>query len=203
MNPTIRLRNMPTQAKEPLRTEQPDRVTMHVCGPTVYKYTHIGNAQPAMVFDVLSQLLRHDNSEVVYARNSNDVDDKINAVAAAGVPIGAISKRYIAAYHEDMQALGGQTPDLEPCVTRHISDIIEFIQELIKRGQAFEAQRHVLCHLSSYPEYGQLLAEREKARRERNFAKADALGDHLDAAGFVIENTPSGPIVQPKAMEYP
>ena len=161
MSTSICLHNTLTRAKEPLRTEQPDRVTMYVCGPTVYNYAHIGNARPAVVFDVLSRLLRHDYREVIYARNFTDVDDKINAAAAsAGVPIGIITKHYIAAYHEDMQALGVQTPDLEPRVTGHIPDIIEFIQELIERGHAYEEQGHVLFHVPSYPEYGQLSGRR-------------------------------------------
>jgi cysteinyl-tRNA synthetase len=134
---------------------------MYVCGPTVYNYAHIGNARPAVVFDVLSRLLRHDYSEVVYARNFTDVDDKINAAAAAaGVPISTITDRYIAAYHEDMQALGVRTPDLEPRVTEHIPDIIEFIRELIERGHAYVEQGHVLFHVPSFPEYGQLSGRR-------------------------------------------
>ncbi len=161
MNPPIRLHNTLTRTKEPLRTERPDRVTMYVCGPTVYNYAHIGNARPAVVFDVLSRLLRHDYREVVYARNFTDVDDKINAAAAAaGVSIGAITDRYIAAYHEDMQALGVLTPDLEPRVTGHIPAIIELIGKLIARGHAYVEQEHVLFHVPSYPAYGQLSGRR-------------------------------------------
>ena len=161
MNPPILLHNTLTRKKEPLGTEQPDRVTMYVCGPTVYNYAHIGNARPAVVFDVLSRLLRHDYRKVVYARNFTDVDDKINAAAAAaGVPISTITNRYIDAYHEDMQALGVPTPDLEPRVTEHISDIIELIQKLIARDHAYVEQEHVLFHVPSYPAYGQLSGRR-------------------------------------------
>ncbi len=161
MNPPIRLHNTLTRTKEPLRTERPDRVTMYVCGPTVYNYAHIGNARPAVVFDVLSRLLRHDYREVVYARNFTDVDDKINAAAAAaGVPINTITNRYIAAYHEDMQALGVLTPDLEPRVTGHIPAIIELIKTLVARGHAYVEQGHVLFHVPSYPAYGELSGRR-------------------------------------------
>ncbi len=161
MNPPIRLHNTLTRTKEPLLTERPDRVTMYVCGPTVYNYAHIGNARPAVVFDVLSRLLRHDYREVVYARNFTDVDDKINAAAAAaGVPINTITNRYIAAYHEDMQALGVLTPDLEPRVTGHIPAIIELIQTLVGRGHAYVEQGHVIFHVPSYPAYGQLSGRR-------------------------------------------
>ncbi len=161
MNPPILLYNTLGRKKEPLRTEQPDRVTMYVCGPTVYNFAHIGNARPAVVFDVLARLLRHDYREVVYARNFTDVDDKINAAAATeGVPIGTITGRYIDAYHEDMRALGVLTPDLEPRVTEHIPAIIDLIRELMARGHAYAEQGHVLFHVPSYPAYGQLSGRR-------------------------------------------
>ncbi len=161
MTSPIRLYNTLAHVKEPLRTEHPDRVTMYVCGPTVYNYAHIGNARPAVIFDVLARLLRYHYPEVVYARNFTDVDDKINAAAAAaGVPIDTITTRYIDAYHEDMRALGVQTPDLEPRVTEHIPAIITLIQTLISRGHAYVEQGHVLFHVPSYLEYGRLSGRR-------------------------------------------
>lgn len=161
MTSLIRLHNTLTRKKELLRTHQPDRVTMYVCGPTVYNYAHIGNARPAVVFDVLSRLLRHDYSRVIYARNFTDVDDKINmAAAAAGVPIGTITNRFIDAYHQDMQALGVLMPELEPRVTEHIPAIIELIDQLIERGHAYIEQGHVLFHVPSFPAYGQLSGRR-------------------------------------------
>lgn len=161
MNPPIQLYNTLVRKKVPLRTGQPGRVTMYVCGPTVYNFAHIGNARPAVVFDVLARLLRQDYREVVYARNFTDVDDKINAAAAAeGVPIGTLTGRYIDAYHEDMRALGVLTPDLEPRVTEHIPAIIDLIQELTARGHAYVEQGHVLFHVPSYPAYGQFSGRR-------------------------------------------
>ena len=161
MTATIRLYNTLTRAKELLRTERPDRVTLYVCGPTVYNFAHIGNARPAVVFDVLARLLRHDYPEVVYARNFTDVDDKINAAAVeAGVPIGKITERYIESYHQDMHALGVLPPDIEPRVTAHINDIVELIQTLISRGHAYVAEGHVLFDVASYPEYGALSGRR-------------------------------------------
>lgn len=161
MSEAIRLHNTLTRRKEPLRTSEPDRATMYVCGPTVYNFAHIGNARPAVVFDVLARLLRHDYRELVYARNFTDVDDKINAAAAAaGQPIGAITARYIGAYREDMQALGVLAPDLEPRVTEHIPEIVALIDTLIARNHAYVAQGHVLFHVPSYAAYGQLSGRR-------------------------------------------
>jgi cysteinyl-tRNA synthetase len=161
MQPSIVLYNTLTRTKEALRTERPDRATMYVCGPTVYNYAHIGNARPAVVFDVLSRLLRQRYAQVIYTRNFTDVDDKINAAAQAeGVPIGVITARYINAYHEDMRALGVLLPDLEPRVTDHIPAIIELIQVLVRRGHAYVAQGHVLFHVPSWPEYGRLSGRR-------------------------------------------
>ncbi|MCE7764848.1 cysteine--tRNA ligase [Pseudomonas putida] len=157
MTSTIHLHNTLTRQKEPLRTEQADRVTLYVCGPTVYNYAHIGNARPAVVFDILARVLRHEFNEVVYARNFTDVDDKINAAAiASGSPIADITNRFIDAYHEDMAALGVASPDLEPRVTDHIPDIIDLTKKLIDRGHAYVEQGHVLFHVPSYPAYGQL-----------------------------------------------
>ncbi|WP_117139619.1 cysteine--tRNA ligase [Pseudomonas amygdali] len=157
MTSTIKLHNTLTREKEALRTERPDRVTMYVCGPTVYNYAHIGNARPAVVFDILARVLRHEFKEVVYARNFTDVDDKINAAAiASGSPIADITRRFIDAYHEDMAALGIASPDLEPRVTDHIPEIIALIKRLVDRGHAYLEQEHVLFHVPSYPAYGQL-----------------------------------------------
>ncbi|QTF93685.1 cysteine--tRNA ligase [Halomonas sp. BM-2019] len=157
----MQLFNTLTRRRETLRTERPDRVTLYVCGPTVYNYAHIGNARPAVVFDLLARVLRHDYSQVVYARNFTDVDDKINAAAAdAGVPIRTITARYIDAYHEDMRALGVLPPDLEPRVTEHLPEIIALIETLIARGHAYEAEGHVLFQVGSFAEYGQLSGRR-------------------------------------------
>lgn len=157
MRSSIHLHNTLTRQKEALRTEQPDRVTMYVCGPTVYNYSHIGNARPAVVFDILARVLRHEFNEVVYARNFTDVDDKINAAAiASGSPIADITSRFIDAYHEDMAALGVASPDLEPRVTDHIPEIIALIKRLVDRGHAYVEQEHVLFHVPSYSAYGHL-----------------------------------------------
>src|SRR5690606_32573657 len=116
----------------------------------------IGNARPYVAFDVLARLLRR-RYTLVYARNVTDVDDKINAAAAAeGVEIGVLTARYLAAFHEDMAALGVAPPDVEPRVTDHVPAIIAFIERLLAAGHAYEAEGHVLFAVESFPEYGRL-----------------------------------------------
>ena len=151
------LTNTLTRQKEVFVPADPARVTMYVCGPTVYNFAHIGNARPAVVFDVLYRLLKRRFGRVVYARNFTDVDDKINAAAQeAGLPISTVTERYIEAYHSDMAALGVLTPDLEPRVTEHIPEIIGMVEGLIARGHAYAVEGHVLFHVPSFSAYGAL-----------------------------------------------
>ncbi|MFM7120396.1 MAG: cysteine--tRNA ligase, partial [Gammaproteobacteria bacterium] len=101
--------------------QDPNRVTMYVCGPTVYNLVHIGNGRPAVVFDVLFRLLRALYPRVDYARNITDIDDKINAAARAqGESIGTWTERFKNAYREDVLALGVLPPTVEPLATGHI-----------------------------------------------------------------------------------
>jgi cysteinyl-tRNA synthetase len=148
--------NSLTRREESFTPGDPDRVTMYVCGPTVYSYAHIGNARPEVVFDVLARLLRR-RYRLVYARNFTDVDDKINAAARReGVEIGVLTARYIDAFHRDVAALGVRAPDVEPRVTDHMPEIIDFIAKLIASGHAYEAEGHVLFSVPSFSDYGRL-----------------------------------------------
>src|SRR6187402_2566296 len=141
---------------EPANRADPKLVTMYVCGPTVYNYAHIGNMRPPVVFDVLARLLRRSYT-LTYARNVTDVDDKINdAVKREGVPIGVLTARYLAAYHEDLRLLGVAPPDLEPRVTDNIPSIVGFIERLIASGHAYAAEGHVLFAVPSFAAYGKL-----------------------------------------------
>ncbi|QDE40297.1 cysteine--tRNA ligase [Luteibacter pinisoli] len=154
---TISLYNTLSRRTEAFVPLDPSRVTMYVCGPTVYNYIHIGNARPPVVFDVLASLLRRHYPNLVYARNITDVDDKINnAAAAAGVPITEITGRFAQAYRDDVAKLGVAPPDVEPHATAHIAEIITMIQRLIASKHAYEAEGHVLFHVASYPAYGAL-----------------------------------------------
>ncbi|MCX9147337.1 cysteine--tRNA ligase [Erythrobacter sp. WG] len=143
--------------RQSFRPADPGHVTIYVCGPTVYDYAHLGNARPAVVFDVLVRLLRRRFARVTYARNITDIDDKINARAAQmGVSIDTITARFADAYAEDMAAIGCASPDVTPRVTEHVPEIIDFIARLIARGHAYAAESHVLFHVPSFAEYGRL-----------------------------------------------
>ena len=153
---TLQLHDTLQGKKVPFEPLVPGKVTMYLCGPTVYNYAHIGNARPAVVFDLLARLLRR-NYDLTFARNITDVDDKINAAAAeAGVPIGEITERFIDAYNADMGAIGVQMPDVEPRATQHIAEMIAMIETLIAEGHAYEAEGHVLFDVRSYDAYGRL-----------------------------------------------
>ena len=153
----ISLYNSRTRLIEAFAPLDPTRVTMYLCGPTVYNYVHIGNARGPVVFDVLARLLRRHYPNVVYARNITDVDDKINAAAQEqGVAIGTITGKFAQAYREDMAGLGIAPPDIEPHATAHIGQIIAMIENLIAGGHAYAAEGHVLFDVGSYPAYGAL-----------------------------------------------
>ena len=187
---TLSLYNTRTRQKEPFAPLQPGRVTMYVCGPTVYSFPHIGNARPAVVFDVLARLLRT-RYQLTYARNITDIDDKINRAAAAeGVPIGAIAARYAAAYHADMRALGVLPPDIEPRATEHLASIIRMISGLIESGHAYTAEGHVLFRVASYADYGAL------SRRDQRELLAGArveVAPYKEGAGDFVLWKPSTP----------
>jgi cysteinyl-tRNA synthetase len=153
----LRLYNSLTRRIEDFVPQDPERVTLYACGPTVYNYIHIGNARPAVVFALLARLLRRHFPGVVYARNITDVDDKINEAARqSGQPISAITDRFAAAYRDDIARLGVDPPDVEPHATTHIPQIIAMCERLIAGGHAYAAENHVLFDVSSYADYGHL-----------------------------------------------
>lgn len=155
----ISLTNTLTRRKEPFTPADPARVTMYVCGPTVYNHPHIGNARPPVVFDTLFRLLRHayGESAVIYARNFTDIDDKIIAAAnKAGVPIEAITEKYAQIYEDDMSALGVITPTLRPRATQHVDGMIALIQKLIDMGAAYVVPSGVYFEVSKDEDYGKL-----------------------------------------------
>ena len=154
---TIKLYNTLKKTKQEFVPIDPERITMYVCGPTVYSYAHIGNARPAVVFDVLVRLLRNEYKQVVYARNITDVDDKINAAALQqGVGIEVITQKFADIYRQDMASLGVGLPDIEPHATDHIDEIIQMIARLIEQGYVYEAEQQVMFNVPAFEQYGAL-----------------------------------------------
>jgi cysteinyl-tRNA synthetase len=183
----IRLYDTMAREKRVFTPAEPGRVTMYVCGPTVYNRAHIGNARPAVVFDVLARLLRHVYGEgsLVYARNVTDVDDKIiDAARAEGVNPAVVTRRYEDFYLADMGALGVRPPDIAPKATETVAEMIGMIGRLIEAGHAYEAEGHVLFHVPSDPDYGAL------GRRDREAmvagARVEVAAYKKDPADFVL-----------------
>ncbi|MBF9055086.1 cysteine--tRNA ligase [Rhodobacterales bacterium HKCCA1065] len=155
----IKLRNSMTRKIEVFAPIDPTNLRLYVCGPTVYDRAHLGNARPAIVFDVLFRLLCHvyGKDHVTYVRNFTDVDDKINAKAReTGRAIGEITEETIGWYHADMDAIGVSRPTHEPRATEYIPQMIAMIEDLIAKGHAYAAEGHVLFSVASYPDYGRL-----------------------------------------------
>jgi cysteinyl-tRNA synthetase len=178
-----------TLAREKVRLVplNPERVTLYVCGPTVYSYCHIGNFRPVVAFDTLFRILRmvYGEDHVVYARNITDVDDKINAAAAAaGVNISAITEKYAAAYNADAAHLGALEPSLQPTVTAHMGEIIAMVSDLITKGHAYETADGVYFHVPSMPDYGQL-SGRNLEDNEAG-ARIDVDSNKRDPADFAL-----------------
>ena len=171
--------------KRLFQPQDENRVTIYVCGPTVYDAPHIGNARPAVVFDVLVRLLRRLYGRVVYARNITDVEDKILAAAVKrNIPPEAVAQEYTQVYHDDMRALGVLEPDIEPKVTENMEGIKSLITRLLETKNAYEAEGHVLFHVPSWESYGKL------SRRDRDGmiagARVETAPYKRDPADFVL-----------------
>ncbi|MEO1723621.1 MAG: cysteine--tRNA ligase [Pseudomonadota bacterium] len=195
----IRLWNTRDREEQPVVPRE-GRVGMYVCGPTVYDRAHIGNARPAVVFDVLFRLLRHVHGaeNVTYVSNITDIDDKINARAAesrrAGESILEAVKRITtettAWYREDMGALGCLEPDHRPFATQFVTapdaptDMIRMIELLIEKGHAYAAEGHVLFAVKSWEGYGSL--SRRSTDELLAGARVDVAPYKRDAMDFVL-----------------
>jgi cysteinyl-tRNA synthetase len=191
----IRLHDTMAREKRVFTPADPERVTMYVCGPTVYNRAHIGNARPYVVFDVLGRLIRHvyGADSLVYARNFTDVDDKIiDAARDEGVDPAIVTERYERLFLDDMGALGVLPTTMMPRATEHIAEMIAMIARLIETGNAYAADGHVLFDVPSDPAYGAL------GRRDRDAmiagARVEVASYKKDPADFVLWK-PSAPDV--------
>lgn len=154
---SLTIYNTSTRKKEKFIPVDENFVKMYVCGPTVYNLVHIGNARPAVVFDVLKRVLDALYPKVVYARNITDIDDKImKAAAETGRSIESVAEEYAQAYIDDMSALNINEPTIAPKATDHIQPMLAMIQKLVDAGHAYAAEGHVLFDVKSMPDYGKL-----------------------------------------------
>jgi cysteinyl-tRNA synthetase len=154
---TIKLYNTLAKTKEELKTVEPGKIKMYVCGPTTYNYIHLGNARPIVVFDTIRQFLRYKGYQVTYVQNFTDIDDKIiNRANEEQVDPLALAQKYIEEYFVDADALKVQRADIHPRVSDHLPEIIETIQALIDNGYAYELDGDVYYHISRFSQYGKL-----------------------------------------------
>ncbi len=174
-----------TREKRTFEPRQAGRVTMYVCGPTVYGLVHIGNARSAVVFDTLYRVLQARFGQVDYVRNITDVDDKIiNTARAADVSTESLTTDFTNAFREDMAALGCLEPVHTPRATEYIDEMILCIKQLIDKGHAYPAERHVLFHVPGWPGYGRL-SRRDPASQLAG-ARVDPAPYKKDPKDFVL-----------------
>ncbi len=167
----IRIYNTASRAKEDFHSHVLGKVSMYVCGPTVYNYIHIGNARTFIVFDVVRRYLQWRGFDVTFVQNITDVDDKIiNKANEDGRSASDVAAEYTEAFIEDMHAIGVKDPDVRPMATEEIPEMIALVQTLIDGGHAYESEGDVYFSVRSFPEYGALsgrdVDEMESGHRE-------------------------------------
>lgn len=182
----LHIYNTLTRTKVPFEPIRPPQVRMYVCGMTVYDYCHLGHARVMLVFDMIARYLRYLDYEVIYVRNITDIDDKIiQRAGEKGEPIGDLTARYIAAMHEDADALGIGRPDQEPRATDHIETIIDMIQALLDRKHAYIGTNgDVFFRIASFPDYGKLSGKQLEDLRAG--ARVDVQESKQDPLDFVL-----------------
>ncbi|MBM7606517.1 cysteinyl-tRNA synthetase [Metabacillus crassostreae] len=182
---TIKLYNTLTRQKETFEPLEAGKVKMYVCGPTVYNYIHIGNARPAIVYDTVRRYLEYRGYDVNFVSNFTDVDDKlIKAANELGTDVPTVAERFIDAYFADVSALGCKRANVHPRVTENIELIIEFIQALIDKGYAYEADGDVYYKTREFKGYGKLSHQSIEELRLGN--RIDVGEKKQDALDFVL-----------------
>ena len=153
----MKIYNTLTRKKEEFKPIEEGKVKMYVCGPTVYNYFHIGNARPFVVFDTLRKYLEYQGYKVKFVQNFTDVDDKIiNRAKEEGVTAPEISEKYIEEYYKDAAALNVKKANVHPKVSETMNDIIQFVQDLVDMGFAYESQGDVYYRTRKFDGYGKL-----------------------------------------------
>ena len=153
----MKIYNTLTRKKEEFVPIEPGKVKMYVCGPTVYNYFHIGNARPFVVFDTLRKYLEYQGYKVKYVQNFTDVDDKIiNRAREEGITAPEVSEKYIEEYYKDAAALNVKKATVHPQVSKTIPDIIQFVEDLIEKGYAYEVDGDVYYRTRKFEGYGKL-----------------------------------------------
>ena len=153
----IFLTNNLTNKKEQFVPKDKKHIGMYVCGPTVYDDPHIGNARPLVIFDILFRLLKNTFSKVTYVRNITDIDDKIiKSSQEQKISAKELTEKVTSSFFEDCKFLNCEDPTHQPKATKHIDLMIEMISQLIKKGFAYENNRHVYFEVKKFSDYGKL-----------------------------------------------
>lgn len=154
----MQIYNTMTRKKETFVPLQPGKISMYVCGPTVYDYIHIGNARPLIVFDTFRRYMEYRGYTVTYVQNFTDIDDKlINRANKENTTVPALAERFIDEYFTDADALGIKRSTVNPRATEHIDEIIKLVCQLIEKGHAYPTENgDVYFAVRSYPGYGKL-----------------------------------------------
>ena len=183
----LRLYDSLTREKRVFTPQDSNRVTLYVCGPTVYNRAHIGNFRPVIVFDVLFRLLReiYGENAVVYARNITDIEDKIIAACAAtGEAIPELTQRFTQIYAEDADAVNALPPTLTPKATEHVAEMLSMIETLERQGYAYATDAGVFFNVPQMAEYGRL--SNRKLEDNQAGARVDVDLGKRDPSDFAV-----------------
>ena len=166
----LQLHNTLSNSKVPFTPIEKGKISLYVCGMTVYDYCHIGHARVMVSFDVITRYLRHAGYQVEYVRNITDIDDKIIKRAAEnGESCEQLTNRFIDAMHEDERALSVLPPNQEPRATGHIPDIIDMVNILITKNYAYAASNgDVYYRVDKFESYGALTNRKLEDMRDRS-----------------------------------
>ncbi|MBK5093600.1 MAG: cysteine--tRNA ligase [Actinobacteria bacterium] len=153
----IKVYNTLTRQKEDLVPRDEGKISMYVCGPTVYNYIHIGNARTFLNFDMIRRYLEYSGFDVTFVQNITDIDDKIiNRAKEEKTDADAVAAKYSLAFEEDMAALGVRPPDIAPSATEHVAEMVEVVRGLVDKGYAYKSEGDVYFEVAKFPDYGRL-----------------------------------------------